>query len=192
MRRVVVACAATALISSIACEIPPSSISLEGRPSAVAVARGVVWIADDGTHSVHAIEADTRKRIARIRVARNPIAIDATDDAVWVAHAGGEIVRIDARRRSAGEPFEAGGSLTGVAANGSRVWATDLATNSLIELDARTSRRRRVYRIGAGTVRVAVAGDYLWVTNRESSVIRVDPARTRSVLSRTSGSAPSG
>ncbi len=137
-------------------------------------------------------KADTRKRIARIRVARNPIAIDATDDAVWVAHAGGEIVRIDARRRSAGEPFEAGGSLTGVAANGSRVWATDLATNSLIELDARTSRRRRVYRIGAGTVRVAVAGDYLWVTNRESSVIRVDPARTRSVLSRTSGSAPSG
>lgn len=162
----------TACRSSGAVHLSP----LAGRPSAVAVAGDVVWVADDEAHVVHAIDGATGKVIGKpIGVERNPIALATARNAVWVAHASGTIVRIDTRTRRAGPPIEAGESITGIAAQGQRVWASDLPTNSLVEIDSLTSRIRRVYRIKDGAVRVCAAGAALWVTNRERTATRVDP-----------------
>ncbi len=159
---------------------PVLSSPVPGRPSAVAVLGGVVWVADDEGHLVRTFDAETGERTgAAIRVPRNPVALAADGEAIWVGHAGGEVTRIDSETRRT-KTVEAGGSITGIAAQGSRVWATDLRTKSLVEIDARTSKVRRVYPLDDGVVRVAVADDVLWVTNGERTVTKIDP-RSRKV-----------
>lgn len=152
-------------------------MSVPGRPSAVVVLDERVWIADDQRHAVYAIETSSEDPASEApgAVGRNPVAVAGGRDAVWVAHADGTVVYIAAHNGRIGEPMEAGGSLTGVAAKGDRVWLADIESDSLVELDARRTPIQRVYRIPGGAVRVAVAGDVLWVTGRENSVTRVDP-----------------
>lgn len=150
------------------------TFAIPGHPSALVVAKGVVWIADDDGHSVHTIDARTGKRVGRsIPVARNPVALAAGGDSVWVAHASGSVVRIDMASRHADPPIAAGESITGIAVSVDRVWAADLPGNALAEIDARSSRVLRRVPIPEGAVRVVAAGPYLWVTNRERTVTRV-------------------
>lgn len=152
------------------------TIELSGRPSAVAIAAGLVWVADDATDAVRALDPATGDPVGDpIRVARNPVAMAASDGALWVAHASGAVMRVDAVGRHAGPAIEAGESITGIAVSGERVWAADLAGGSLVEIGARDQRVLRRVRIEGGPVRVIVAGESLWVTNRESTVSRVDP-----------------
>jgi YVTN family beta-propeller protein len=161
-----------------ACRNDPSIriTPVPGRPSAVAVLDELVWVTDDERHAVHAVEASSGDRATEpFDVERNPVAIAAGRGAIWVAHASGTVVRVDPRTGRPGKPLKAGGSLTGIAVAGNRVWVTDISTSSLIEIDAKTSRIRRVFRLANGAVRVAPAGDVLWVTGRERSVTRVDP-----------------
>jgi YVTN family beta-propeller protein len=165
------------LLGATACSSAPGvhHIPLPGRPSAVAVDAGIVWVADDGAHVVRAIDESSGKPVGRpIEVSRNPIAIAASRDAVWVAHADGSVVHIDAHTREASEPIRVGGSLTGIALSGRYVWIADHLTSSVVQLDGRRRRIVRVYRIRQGAVRVAV-GEGLWVTNNESTVSRIDP-----------------
>ncbi|MGH2758077.1 MAG: hypothetical protein ACRDKJ_00775, partial [Actinomycetota bacterium] len=172
----VVAVAALLLFWAPACSSDPvRRISLSGRPSAVAVLDDLIWITDDAASVVRTIDAETAEQTGDpVRVARNPVAVAAGSDALWVGHAGGEVSRIDARSREV-KTVEAGGSITGIATRGSRVWAADLATKSLVELDAGSLELRRIYRLNDGVVRVALSGSILWVTNSERTVTRVDP-----------------
>jgi DNA-binding beta-propeller fold protein YncE len=172
---------AVLLLAGFGCTSDPLRRSeLPGRPSAITVLRDRVWVADDEAHVVRAFGAGSTLRLGDpIPVPRNPVALAAGSDAIWVGHAGGEVTRIDARTRRT-KTLEAGGSITGIAVRGSRVWAADLATKSLVEIDARTNALRRVYRLNQGVVRVTTAGDALWVTNSERTVTRVD-ARTHAV-----------
>lgn len=150
-------------------------IPVPGRPSAVAVLGDLVWVTDDQRHAVHAIDSSGDRVTEPFDVERNPVAVSTGSRAVWVAHASGTVVRVDPRSGRPGKPLEAGGSLTGIATAGNRVWVTDINNNAVVEIDARTSKIRRVLRIADGAVRVVVAGDYLWVTGRERTVTRVDP-----------------
>jgi len=178
-RRLVAALAATAtLAASPGCRTSPRvhTFDVPGRPSAVAVLGDVVWVADDQRHVVHALDASSDDVIGEpIEVERNPVALAASRDAVWVAHASGPVVRIDADSRRADPPLDAGVSITGIAARGRRVWAADLGADTLIEINATSSRARRVYMIREGVVRVVTAGDALWVSNREQTITHVDP-----------------
>lgn len=176
VRRLTAALAfAVLLVAGFGCSSDPTRSELPGRPSAVTVLRGRVWVADDQAHVVRVFDSGSATRVGEpIRVPRNPVALASASDAIWVGHAGGEVTRIDARTRRT-KIVEAGGSITGIAVRGWRVWAADLATRSLVEIDARTTALRRVYRLVQGVVRVTTAGDALWVTNSERTVTRVDP-----------------
>lgn len=168
---------AAALVTASACRSEPSvrRIPIDGRPSAVTVADGVVWVTDDQRHRVHALDASSGERIrGPIPVPRNPIAIAAGRGDVWLGHAGGEVTRIATQSRRASRPIDAGESITGIAVRGNTVWAADLPTDSLIRIDARSSRVSDVTRVEDGVVRVAFSEDAAWVTNSERTVTRVE------------------
>lgn len=181
--RLIAALAATATAAAcIACR-PSSEIdrfAIPGRPSAVATTDELVWVSDDERHAVHVLNATTGEAVDRpVEVERNPVAIAAGTGAVWVGHASGTVVRIDAGTRRPGRPIEAGESITGIAVSHGRVWVTDIATDSLVEIDARSSRVLATHTIPDGAVRVAPAGDALWVSNKERTVTRFDPESGR-------------
>lgn len=179
MRRKAFVLAAVVVVSG--CSVDPlQHLPLDGRPSAVAILGDLVWIADDGEHVVRTVDTETGRITGEaVRVPRNPVALAAGFDAVWVGHATGEVTRIDARTRRP-QTIDAGGSITGIAVGESRVWAADLEAKSLVEIDADVFAVDRVYRLDEGAVRVTTAGGQIWVTNSERTVTRVDP-RSRDV-----------
>jgi YVTN family beta-propeller protein len=175
---------------------------IEGRPSAVAATNGRIWITDDEHHSVHVLDADDGTEIGRpIRVERNPIAVTASGRAVWVAHASGWIVRIDAQTRRVAQRIEVGPSFTSIAVVRGIVWATDV-TDGLYGIDPRDSgpepeARRvplgaRLVPLEEGAVRVVFDGTSLWATGRENTVTRVDPSRPKNRKTFTVGLGPIG
>jgi YVTN family beta-propeller protein len=152
-----------------------STIPIDGHPSAVTVAGGLVWVTDDTNHSVHVVDADSGEVTGRpIEVARNPIAITGSRDAVWIAHASGKITRIDVRSRRASKPIALHGSFTSIALAGERVWVTDVE-RGLYGIDVRDHDDVLRRPLKNGAVRVIRAGGDLWVTGREDTVTRFDP-----------------
>ena len=149
---------------------------VDGRPSAVAVARGTVWVADDGDDVVRRYDAEDGDTIGRaIPVPANPVAIAARGDDAWVASAGGEVTHLRGGA-VAGSPARVGGSLVGIAIAPDGVWLADIANAAVLRVDPASLAVTATVPVPAGAVRVAAAGDVLWVTNTENTVTRVDRA----------------
>jgi streptogramin lyase len=161
-----------------------------GRPSAIAVTRSALYIADDLTGSVRIVDPHTMRQVARVRVGPNPIAITIAGDSVVVGHGSGDVTRISATSRRITARRRAGGSITGLTYDGRTVWAADLARRELEAIDPRTMRvTRRVRDIAA--VRVLAGRGAVFATTADDAVVRYD-VRTH-VLRRTSvGNGPIG
>jgi DNA-binding beta-propeller fold protein YncE len=176
-----VACAV--LVAAFGCRSSPSPLRLipiPGRPSAVTVNGKDVWVADDLLRALHRIDAATgQRRGHHVELDRNPVALAAGGGGIWVAHASGTLIRVDAKMQSPSFPTKVGGSLTGIVYRAGRVYVTDHKTSSVVEVDARTTRVLRTFKLADGAVRIASAGRYLWVTNDENTVTRVDPRSGR-------------
>ena len=154
-----------------------TTIDIDGRPSAVAVAGGTVFVADDERHTVHLFDAGSNESKGQpVKVERNPVALAADDDGAWVAHASGWLLRVEASTRRVTERIEIGGSLTSVALQGETVWVTDLSHDLLYAIDPKRPKDATSTHIPEGAVRVEVGGLYVWVTGREASVTSFDPA----------------
>ena len=108
---------------------PHAEISpLQGRPSAVAVGGGSVWVADDARGVVLRLDPSNGiQRGAPIAVSPHPVAIDADDRTVWVADRAGTITRIDTTKATVtGSPIELGGQVVDVLADGPGTWVADI------------------------------------------------------------------
>jgi YVTN family beta-propeller protein len=174
MRRGVTLLAAAALFAlTTACgpgEPEVSTIPIDGRPSAVTVAGGRVWVADDENHTVQTIDPATSESVGDpIGVAKNPIALFASRGVVWVAHASGELSKIDAETREVSTQRVSRASFVSVAADtDGNVFATDV--------------RRGVWDVSGerwnalddGAVRIVASDGRLWVSGTEETVTRVD------------------
>jgi streptogramin lyase len=113
-----------------------------------------------------------------VEVADAPIAMaSAGDDELWVAHAGGQLTRIEvtADGAAADEPIEVGGTPIAVAVDGDDVWVGDVDGRAIRRVERATGRADTPIVVRDGVVRM-VPDDQggLWVTNFEDSVSRVD------------------
>ena len=170
-----------------------SRFALPGRPSALAVADGRVWVADDGDDVVHVIdEATGRDTGAPVRVAADPVAMAAGPDGVFVAHAGGVLTRIDPATRVASELMTDGGSFVGVANGAGAVWVADLERAALLKVDPSSGVVVSTTAIPASPVRIAVVGTTVWVSNFGRLVTPVDAATALAGAPVTVGSGPIG
>ncbi|MEX0875469.1 MAG: hypothetical protein WD646_01800 [Actinomycetota bacterium] len=151
-------------------------VHLEGRPSAVAVTEGQIWIADDEAKVVRSFDQETLESTGRpIRVGTNPVAVAVDSQALWVAHATGNVTRIDVAQREAEEIEVAGaGSFVGIVRSEAALWLADSERSEVLALDPRTHEVVSRIEVPEGAVRLAVRGDTLWVSNAESTVAPVD------------------
>ncbi len=62
-----------------------TTILVGGRPAAVAVGEGSVWVADPGTRSVVRVDPENNRVVARIRVGARPRGIAVGDGLVWIS-----------------------------------------------------------------------------------------------------------
>jgi YVTN family beta-propeller protein len=177
--RTVALLAAAALVASCGpgetSEPEVSTVPIDGRPSAVAVAGGIVWVADDEKHTIHTIDPGTNEATGEpVEVANNPIALFASRGVVLVAHAGGTLSKIDVETREVTTERVPRASFTSVAVDaGGDVFATD------VQRGVRDISARRWIDLDDGAVRAVAEGGRLWVSGTEDTVTRVDTETQR-------------
>ena len=94
-------------------------------PSAIAVGKRAVWVANALDGTVKSIDPATGAVITTIPVGSTPTAIATDGDSVWVASGGdGTLVRIDERSNRVTARVEIGGSPQALAVGGGKVWAS--------------------------------------------------------------------
>ena len=94
-------------------------------PSAVAVGKRAVWVANALDGTVKSIDPATGAVITTIPVGSIPTAIATDGDSVWVASGGdGKLVRIDERSNKVTAKVAIGGSPQALAVGGGKVWAS--------------------------------------------------------------------
>lgn len=170
-----------------------TTTDIDGRPSAVAVTAGKVWVTDDANHVVHVLDASSLESVDEaVAVEKNPIAIEAVEDqSLWVAHAGGEVVQIDASTLEVTGLVETEGSITGLALDAPTLWAADLGSDELVAIDMDEGEVDRRIAVPEGAVRVTTDGRSAWVSGRENMVTRVGPKDDATKTFRT-GNGPIG
>jgi YVTN family beta-propeller protein len=94
-------------------------------PSAIAVGRRAVWVANALDGTVKSIDPATSAVITTIHVGSDPTAIAADGDNVWVASGGeGRLVRIDERTNRRTAAVAIGGSPQSLVVADGKVWAS--------------------------------------------------------------------
>ena len=94
-------------------------------PSAIAIGKRAIWVANALDGTVKSIEPATGAVITTIPVGSTPTAIATDGDSVWVASGGdGKLVRIDERSNRVTAKVEIGGSPQALAVGGGKVWVS--------------------------------------------------------------------
>lgn len=157
------------------------TVPIAGRPSAVTVAGGLVWVSDDERGVVVTVDEKTGKVVGDpIKVNTAPIALASDGTDVWVADANGSLTGITIRTRASTGIMHGAATFSGIAAARGVVWLTDVQSGNLFLVHPHDVAQPGPTQIPQGAVRVAVDGDSVWVTNGENTVTRVD-ARTLAV-----------
>ncbi len=150
-------------------------VHLDGRPSAVAVGGGAVWVADEEGGSIRGYRISDLEPTEAIDVPDNPVAMDFDGTHLWVAHAAGKLTRVSPRDGEAEDvPVPDAGSLVDVSAEAGAVWVADSERDVIVRLDPETFRVLSSVEIPAGAVRVVATEATVWVTGKENSVTPVD------------------
>jgi YVTN family beta-propeller protein len=94
-------------------------------PSAIAVGKRAVWVANALDGTVKSIDPATSSVITTVRVGSAPAAIVEDDGSIWVANAGdGTLTRIDERTGRPSALVTVGGSPQSLAVADGKVWAS--------------------------------------------------------------------
>jgi streptogramin lyase len=135
-------------------------------------------------NSVGFLDADSGRITKSYPVGREPRAITATDDAVWVANYRDQTVtRID-RASGQSATVAVGGHPTGIAAYRGTIWVWTLE-GLLVPINRRYDRPGTAVSLARAIVgrrasgRITAGGGSLWISAPGTTVIRVDAAKTR-------------
>jgi DNA-binding beta-propeller fold protein YncE len=113
-------------------------IRVGGRPGALIVAGGRVWVADQGGAGVTAINPQGERVYRRaILPHAAPLRLAAGAGGVWVSSAStGSVRRIDqSTARAAGAPIRAGRGPAGITVGGGLVWVADSRSDTVTRVD---------------------------------------------------------
>lgn len=154
-------------------------VPIGGRPVAIAVGAGAVWVAnaDDGT--IVRIDPRTKKIVKTIGLGVDVNELAFGFGSVWVAGGNsGTLTRIDPKENTAQAPLELGGNdklvpqaVFLVAIGAGHVWVT--RGNELLRIDPETNEVRPWLHVPRPTG-LTVGNGSAWVTLENEHVLRVD------------------
>jgi YVTN family beta-propeller protein len=157
-----------------------ADVPIGGRPVAIAVGAGAVWVGngDDGT--VSRIDPKTYEVVKTIGLGVDVSDIAVGHGSVWVAGGNaGTLTRIDPRLNGVQDTidFEEPNQVVAepvfqVATDESSVWAT--VSNRLVKIDPRTDGETDTLPIGAGPVGLAAGAGNAWISTLDERLLRID------------------
>jgi DNA-binding beta-propeller fold protein YncE len=161
------------------------TVTLDGRPSAVAFVAGDLLVADDGDSAggggtVRSLDVETGAVLGSSAVGPQPVALVPVADGAWSIGATGVLtkVRSVADEDGGATTTELGGALVDAVVAGGRLWVADIERSVVHVLDPETGEVvDDPIAVPAGAVRLAVAGERLWVSGLEDQVTPIDTAQ---------------
>jgi YVTN family beta-propeller protein len=99
-------------------------IQLPFEGSRIATCASAVWVIDSNGNSVWAIDPRTDQVLRTVNVGTNPQGVAVGARSVWVATAGGNVVRIDPAAFRVVDTIPVGGTPAGIAVGRGAVWVT--------------------------------------------------------------------
>ena len=178
-----------------------AAVPIGGRPTAIAVGEGAVWVANPDQQTLVRIDPKT-KAVTSIGLGTRVADVAVGFGSVWVAGGNGEtLTRIDPKQNVPEASIDLGGGGSGVlprpvflvATGAGSVWAT--RGNTLLRIDPDTNEARTWLTVNNPQGLVAGRGA-VWVTQLNEHVLRIDTTtpkitcRARSVGARPVPRAP--
>jgi streptogramin lyase len=165
-----------------------ADIPIGGRPVAIALGAGAVWVADADNSTVSRIDAETKERLSIGGLGSDVSDLAFGFGALWVAGGNdGTLARVDPRHNGI-EPVSLGEASAGlpqplfvVRTGAGAVWVT--RGNELLRVDPREERvtaRLPVPR----TEGLAVGLGSVWLTTQDERVMRIDARRAEPLYAR--------
>ena len=170
------------------------AVTLDGRPSALAVASGAVWIADSADETVSRVDPASETVDDRIQVRGEPGSLAAGGGAVWAASTlGSTIERIDTRTDTVTQTVRLGNAKPVSLAFGlGRLWVADATDQALIELDPASGSVRQTFSLDLQPTSVAIAAGEVWVAGYDTGTVEeVDPDSGQTIETLRVGDGPS-
>jgi ABC-type transport system substrate-binding protein/DNA-binding SARP family transcriptional activator len=163
-----------------------------GRPTAIAVGAGALWVTDASNDRVMKIDPESWRVEDQIPVGRGPSAIVATRDATWVANTGsGTISEINATSGTVVATVRVGSAPTSITAGAGAIWVADARDGSLRRIDPRRAAVVATIELAQPLDDVAVGPGAVWVSSAASGlVIRIDARSNLPVQLITAGNSP--
>jgi len=126
-------------------------------------------------NAVGVVDADTGALRAQTPTIEAPHGVAAGADAVWVASAGGTIVKLDPKNHALDETIDVRDGPQGIAVNGRDVWVANSLDGTVSRVSADTNREVEHYEVGNTPTGVAVGAGSVWITNAgDGTVTQLD------------------
>lgn len=158
-----------------------ADVPIGGRPVAIAVGAGGVWVVNADDETIVRIDPSTRKIVKTIGLGVDISDVAVGFGSVWVAGGNSEtLIRIDPKLNAVETEVDLGKKdrlvpqpVFLVATGAGSVWAT--RGNNLIRIDPETNETRTWFGVGRPQGLGAGAGA-VWVTEQNEHVLRIDAA----------------
>jgi streptogramin lyase/predicted Ser/Thr protein kinase len=153
-------------------------IPVGGRPGAIVVGGGRVWVADDAGSGVTAINA-TGGRVFKRGIVPHamPLRLAVGAGGLWVSSAStGAIRRIDLGSAVAGAPISVGRGPAGITVGGGVVWVANSRADTVTRVDPATrALLGEPIAVGTGPGGIDAGTDTVWVANSgDGTVNRIE------------------
>lgn len=153
----------------------PTTLAAGSDPGPVIGALGSIWVVDRGEAKLlrfpQELTEDTTPETFGLEASK-PVSIAFGQDALWVADAGGKVLRIDPADPSKQRSYDVGGRPGSVLVVGDAVWVTDEADGAVVQLDPETGKTLSIP-VGGEPTDLAADPERLWVANADGYVTAI-------------------
>jgi YVTN family beta-propeller protein len=140
------------------------TLTLDLRPSSLAIANGVIWVSDQTTNIVEQIALRSGATLAATHVGNGPTAIALSAGGAWVANAlDGTVSRIEADSAAVVATIPVGSNPSSLVAAGGSIWVANQASGTLSRIDPRRNRVSATVEIGGSPTSLIAQAGRVWV-----------------------------
>jgi streptogramin lyase len=156
------------------------SLHLAGRPTAMVLASGRLWVADMVDNAVDEVDVPRLDLVRSVPVPKGPSSLAVLGRDLWVTSVvAGDLTPIDLRSGRAGPPVSVAAGAVRVAAGFGSLWVTGTQNilTEVVPTRGSSAPTQHQVSVGLGPIGVATGGGAVWVANAQGATVsQVDPA----------------
>jgi YVTN family beta-propeller protein len=140
------------------------TLTLNVRPTSLAVGDRAIWVADYDAGSVSEVDAGSGQTVATIRVGNGPAALTLGGGALWVANSlDSTVSKIDPETASVVATIPVGSGPSALADADGAVWVANQYSGTVSRVDPQRNVVTTSFALGGQPAAVAIAGGLVWV-----------------------------